>query len=208
MAPSARDDRHRTRAVPPDQPGAVRGRVLRPRARARRGRLPPAPRARQVRRDLRAVHRRVLHDPRRRAAGAGGVRDRRSLGGRHGSGRGAPRHPRARDRALGAAGEALEARAATGTRDSRARARNRGRMLGQRADEARQVLRARDLSDPDAARRRAGAAVSVRLRPLDVARCDRRRPRHRRGAVRAGEGARGAASDSSRSARSWCRSRP
>ena len=37
----------------------------------------PAPRARQVRRDLRAVHRRVLHDPRRRAARAGGVRDAR-----------------------------------------------------------------------------------------------------------------------------------
>ena len=61
-----------------------------------------------------------------------------------------------------------------------------------------------DLPGADAARGRARAAVPVHLRALAPPRRHRARPGHGRGALRAGEGARGAAALRRRSARAGC----
>ena len=69
--------------------------------------------------------------------------------------------------------------------------RHRRRRHRRRAGRARAHLRAADLSRPDAAGGRPGPAVPVHLRPLAQPRRRRARPRVGRGALRAGQGARG-----------------
>ncbi len=85
----------------------------------------------------------------------------------------------------------LAARPASGACRGGDRDRHDRGLLRQGAPQARGVLRARDLPGAHAARRRAGPAVPVHLRALALAGRARGRPRQRRGAIRAGEGARG-----------------
>ncbi len=170
-------------------PGALLAALQPARARARRGRQPPAAGADPLRRDLRQQPRRVLHGPGRRPEAAHRCRRRRTRGLGTDAQVGARPDLAGLRRADRAARPALPRRPDPGPVEGGHRARPLGPALRRRAEAVQAAVQGPRLPGADAPGGRPGPPVPLHLRPLAQPRRAGAQPQDRQGALRPGQGA-------------------